>query len=454
MRRYGRILGGLVGAVVALAACGGQPFSKAVGPEAIRANLVAAADHTIEAKSARIAMTVNISGTGGVSGFKETGTGVIDFESGALELTASFDAGGSNAKLEARKIGTKLYVRTSGYPGAAGSWETVDLSKVEGSEAAVNAQFEPVEFLNYLRGVSDDVRVIGRDVVRGADTTHYAASVSLARALANESITADEQQALKKSEKVFVGEMPTDAWIDGDGRLRKLTMTMSENGDLVEGVSAPKIAITIEYYDFGTAVVVSSPSNSTDVQGRAQDRAAQSDLRNALTAEKTYYTDSQAYTDDVQQLKEIESSLDWGGKLKVFVGDAIDTGDNTVVCIEETSESATTFVIADVAEGPYAGTYFGRGDVSCPDNPAASDAYSFGTSWGVTTSSASAGGESACSKFSGSVGTAVRAYRQAAGDPSLRPTLGQLKAFRYLQHVPPGMTLTYEHDGSVSVSCS
>jgi type II secretory pathway pseudopilin PulG len=454
MRRYGRILGGAVSAVVALSACGGQPFSKAVGPEAVRAHLVSAATRTVEAKTARIAMTVNISGVGGVSGFKETGSGVIDFNSGALDLTASFDAGGSNAKLEARRIGKKLYVRTSGYPGAADAWETVDLSRVEGSDAAVNAQFEPVEFLSYLEGVADDVHVVGTEKVRGDNTMHYSASVTLERALANTSLSAEQRQALQKDKKVFTGTMPTEAWIDDVGRLRKLTMTLHENADLVEGVSAPTVAITMEYYDFGTAVMVSEPSNSSDVQARAQDRATQSDLRNALTAEKTYYTDSQAYTDDTQQLNYIESSLDWGGKLKVFVGDAIDTGDNTVVCIEETSESATTFVIADVAEGPYAGTYFGRGDVSCPDNPAASDAYSFGTSWGVTTSSASAGGESACSKFSGSVGTAVRAYRQAAGDPSLRPTLGQLKAFRYLQHVPPGMTLTYEHDGSVSVSCS
>src|SRR5688572_17520795 len=31
---------------------------------------------------------------------------------------------------------------------------------------------------------------------------------------------------------------------------------------------------------------------------RAQDRAAQSNLRNALTAEKVYYTDNQIYTDN------------------------------------------------------------------------------------------------------------------------------------------------------------
>src|SRR6478609_2776116 len=45
---------------------------------------------------------------------------------------------------------------------------------------------------------------------------------------------------------------------------------------------------------------------------RAQDRAAQSDLRNGLTAEKTLYTDAQNYDTTVATLKGVESSLDWG----------------------------------------------------------------------------------------------------------------------------------------------
>src|SRR5439155_18056507 len=46
---------------------------------------------------------------------------------------------------------------------------------------------------------------------------------------------------------------------------------------------------------------------------RAQDRAAQSNLRNALTAEKVYYTDAQAYANSVgangTALTSIEPSL-------------------------------------------------------------------------------------------------------------------------------------------------
>src|SRR5262249_17444187 len=161
--------------------------------------------------------------------------------------------------------------------------------------------------------VADDVRVVGHEDVRGAGTTHYAASVTLERALASTSTSSEQRQTLQKAKKVFSGAMPTDVWLDNEGRLRRLTMRLHVNNDLVEGTSAPTVAITIEYYDFGTPVKVEPPNGSGTLQSRAQDQAAQSDLRNALTTEKVYYTDYQAYTDDATALKEIESSLDWGG---------------------------------------------------------------------------------------------------------------------------------------------
>ena len=49
---------------------------------------------------------------------------------------------------------------------------------------------------------------------------------------------------------------------------------------------------------------------------RAQDKQAQSNLRNGLTAEKTYYVDNQTYADDgvaaeLAALQGIESALTW-----------------------------------------------------------------------------------------------------------------------------------------------
>jgi type IV pilus assembly protein PilA len=107
---------------------------------------------------------------------------------------------------------------------------------------------------------------------------------------------------------------------------------------------------------------------------RAQDRAAQSDLRNGLTAEKTYYTDNESYADDgvaaeLAALQGIEPSLDWGGDLAVSVGDVVAANnDNAVVCVTQTSNSGTQFSLADVAIGANAGTYYNRG--ACAVDPA------------------------------------------------------------------------------------
>src|SRR5438874_8887305 len=47
-------------------------------------------------------------------------------------------------------------------------------------------------------------------------------------------------------------------------------------------------------------------------RGKAQDRAAQSNLRNALTAEKTFYTDNQVYTSSTAAIASIEPNLTFG----------------------------------------------------------------------------------------------------------------------------------------------
>ena len=100
---------------------------------------------------------------------------------------------------------------------------------------------------------------------------------------------------------------------------------------------------------------------------RAQDAGAKSDLRNALTAEKTSYTDTQAYTATTATLAAIEPSLKWNvaGGPNVTVGNVVATpADSGVVCITETSKSNAVFSIADVSTGGSAGTYYNKGACS------------------------------------------------------------------------------------------
>jgi len=107
-------------------------------------------------------------------------------------------------------------------------------------------------------------------------------------------------------------------------------------------------------------------------RSRAQDAGAKSDLRNALTAEKTSYTDTQKYTAVTLTLSGIEPSLKWNpaGTVQgpaVVVGDVSVAGDANVVCISEVSKSGTTFSISDVANSTGsnpAGTYYNK--AACP----------------------------------------------------------------------------------------
>jgi type IV pilus assembly protein PilA len=78
---------------------------------------------------------------------------------------------------------------------------------------------------------------------------------------------------------------------------------------------------------------------------RAQDRAAQSNVRNAFTAEKTFYTDSQTYTQTVANLTAIEPSLTY----TTAVGSLAATGN--VVYVESTTPFATVYLGAESGSG-------------------------------------------------------------------------------------------------------
>ena len=125
---------------------------------------------------------------------------------------------------------------------------------------------------------------------------------------------------------------------------------------------------------------------------RAQDKQAQSNLRNALTAEKTIYVDNQAYSADVAAngaLKGIESALDWGqpdaatrGVDTPVLGDAVLLNDNGCVILESDSKSGTKFFLMDIATGAGAGTYYAT-DVAAPACPAVNTAPAAAT-WGAS----------------------------------------------------------------------
>src|SRR5688572_16408139 len=92
---------------------------------------------------------------------------------------------------------------------------------------------------------------------------------------------------------------------------------------------------------------------------RANDRAAQSSLRNALTAAKTIYTDSQDYQDaTVSALDAVEPSLDFQTAVSTdFKEVSIDNDSATAWGAAAKSKSNKCFQIRDVA-GTGGGTFY------------------------------------------------------------------------------------------------
>ena len=107
---------------------------------------------------------------------------------------------------------------------------------------------------------------------------------------------------------------------------------------------------------------------------RAQDAGAKSDLRNALTAEKTSYTDAQIYTTSATTLAAIEPSIKWGVTTLVSV-----SPDTLSVCLQQTSKSGQIFGILDISQGTNAGTYYGKVACGTPANNTVTTGYT--ASW-------------------------------------------------------------------------
>ena len=100
-------------------------------------------------------------------------------------------------------------------------------------------------------------------------------------------------------------------------------------------------------------------------RGKAQDRAAQSNVRNALTAEKTFYTDNQVYTVDPTSMQGIEPSLTYlgsgspaQGSKEVLLTKANATAGGTtvndaVVCVTYFAKGTTATCTDDTHAAPW-----------------------------------------------------------------------------------------------------
>lgn len=238
---------------LALAGCGGGSSGTAERAQTLtpQAALAAAVEQTAEVESYRYELTSTTSV--GDQVVELSGVGVATSDGGAGESTFSLPGGAGD--LRQRIVDGVLYLEL---PQQQGVFYELQVSDVVDTSLA--AATDVTSGLQALRGVSDDAEEVGREDVRGEQTTRYSGTLDAKKALEVVQGPLRDQldEVLKGSD---VDRVPFDAWIDDEGRIRRLDQTLTITNPEAEAQEL-EVVTRLEFYDFGVAVDVEAPPAS------------------------------------------------------------------------------------------------------------------------------------------------------------------------------------------------
>lgn len=279
MRRLLPVLA-LLALALPLAACGGSS-----GVSADLSSVAQAAVKTEGAGTARIEVQFDAKGLPGLTGAAGfTAEGEVDYANGRSRMTMDLGslggllgpaAEGKDLSFDVVVDGTTVYLRfplLGDVVGKGKPWLKLDaesLAKASGQELGDLGQLnqgDPTQTLAYLKAAGDFDEV-GTEDVRGVETTRYKGAIELSRAI--DELPAGQRGQLEKLlEQGGVTEIPAEAWIDGDGYLRRMTLAFAG----LAGAQDAGFDLTMEMFDFGAAVDIEPPSDDevTDITDLAK----------------------------------------------------------------------------------------------------------------------------------------------------------------------------------------
>jgi type IV pilus assembly protein PilA len=141
---------------------------------------------------------------------------------------------------------------------------------------------------------------------------------------------------------------------------------MRERLDKDEGFTLIELMVVVLIIAILIAIAIPS---FLGFRRNAQDRSAQSDVRNVLLAEQAYYTEHETYTTSQANLATIEPSIILDAS-DATVATVVVAGTDSV-CLTRTSASGNSF---SVWMGEGGGIHYGKADLSaatCSDDPTA-----------------------------------------------------------------------------------
>ncbi len=269
-----------LGALAAVAA-GGVAVS-GCGASATLDPIARAAEVTSQQTGARVKLTMQFSSPALPSGYSVTANGYFDERDRSGEMTmdlagvpgASALPGGGAGNVRMVFQYPVIYMDM---PFLAGklpegkTWMKLDLAKaaqaagINLSQLSSLEQGDPTQFLEYLRASSGGVLKEGTEVIDGVPTTHYFATLQLSSVLSR--LPSSDQAAAKAAlEKLgSAGAIPVDVWVDAQGRVRRIQLTVAANvpttaaGGAAEAATGVSGTVTIDFTSYGPVPPVVPP---------------------------------------------------------------------------------------------------------------------------------------------------------------------------------------------------
>lgn len=205
--------------------------------------------------SVHVDVTMTIPATGRI-----TASGDLRFGSSVAERMTMTMPGVGDLRMVL--VHGRVYLRLpDGLAGALGSakpWSEVDaggsnpLTESLGSETSVAGRADPTQLVQQVAQAGTITRVTSESL-GGTPTTHYAATVDVARLVAT---TGNERQRAALSE-LDVRTMPFDIWVDGD-RLPVRIVSELAYADPISGDSE-RVDLAATYTRWGEPVAITTP---------------------------------------------------------------------------------------------------------------------------------------------------------------------------------------------------
>jgi len=228
------------------------------------AQLVADAATKSTASTSKMGITVDVTQPGSSQSIEITGSGAFDYAKHDGELTETIPSvgGSQGGTVEIREIGDTVYVKVPNAPDPSKPWLKTD-AKTFGAQNGGTQASDPSQFLSYLKGASSGITDEGTETVRGTETRKLKANLDLNKAAAK--LPADQKQAVEQAiQQLGTSTIPTEVWIDDQGRMRKMSFSLDVPTAGASGGSpqSANLALTLELFDYGAPVNVTPPPSS------------------------------------------------------------------------------------------------------------------------------------------------------------------------------------------------